>query len=91
MIKKFNIFIALFLILGNIYFLFITISILFTAGGSFGYGVLLLPFTFLTHLFLIPSILALKKKHRKNHILLIINSIGTAYIIFIIVSFLSYS
>ena len=88
MIKKFNITVALIILLGNIYFIYISCIILSISGGPFGFGSLILPFTFLAHLFILPSILVLKKKHHKSSILFIINTIGITYFLLILILFL---
>lgn len=59
-----------------------------TSGGPFGFGSLILPFTFLAHLFIIPSVIVLKKKHHKNPILLLVNTIAITYFLLILILFL---
>ena len=87
MIKNFNITIAVLILISNIYFLYITCIIIYTSGGPFGFGIIALPFTFLAHLFILPSIMVLKKKHHKSPILLLTNSVGITY--YLLMSFLS--
>ena len=88
MIKKFNITIALLILLSNIYFIYISCIILSTSGGPFGFGGLILTFTFLAHLFMFPSIMVLKKKYHRSPILLLTNTIGATYYLLILVMFL---
>ena len=88
MIKKFNIIIALFLIFGNIYFLYILIFLIYAGFGTFGYGLLIVPFIIFALLFLIPSISVLKKENHENPVLLLINFVGATYFIFLFIFFL---
>ncbi|MDR7131110.1 hypothetical protein J2X69_003470 [Algoriphagus sp. 4150] len=59
-------------------FLFIpfTFKLLLTGGGPFAFGILLLPFQIIAHLFLIPAFLSLNNKYQDNHTYIWINGIG---------------
>lgn len=74
------------LLLLNLYWLPATISIIFTGGGTWGIGLIALPFTFFLNLFVITALLVYRKKFENSYPLLILNSI-----IFILYSFLTYS
>lgn len=88
MLKKFNITIALLIIISNFYFLYLTYVIISSNGGSFGLGLITLPFTFLANFFIIPSSIVLKKENHKNPVLLLINTIGISYLLLILMLFL---
>lgn len=88
MIKNFNITIAILILLSNVYFIYISCLIISTEGGAFGLGSIILLFTFFAHLFILPSIMVLKKKYNKSPILLLTNTIGITYFLLIMILFL---
>ncbi len=58
----------LIILLSNIFFFIpLTYKIFHSGGGPFGFGVMLLPFQLLAHLFIIPAVLALKKRGDKSN------------------------
>lgn len=63
MIKQ-NKIIPILIIIVNLYFLPLSIYILYKDGGPMGIGYIILPFSIIINLFLIPAILAFKKKHQ---------------------------
>ncbi len=76
MIKTANRIASILLILFNFYHLHITAIIIYEGGGVMGYGLMVLPLTFSIHLFLIPSILAFKKKFSESGGLFVFLFIG---------------
>ncbi len=75
--KAFNFIMLLIILLSNIFFFIpLTYKIFHSGGGPFGFGVMLLPFQLLAHLFIIPAVLALRKKWGTNRAFLWINGIG---------------
>ncbi len=58
-------------------FLFIpfTFKLLLTGGGPFAFGILLLPFQIIAHLFLIPAFLSLNNKYQDNRTYILITYI----------------
>jgi hypothetical protein len=60
MIKQ-NKIITILIIIVNLYFLPLSIYILYKDGGPMGIGYMILPFSIIINLFLIPAILAFKK------------------------------
>jgi hypothetical protein len=71
----------------NIYFVYFTFNILVNEGGPMGIGYIVLPFLILENLLIIPAILVLFKKYKKNKFLLALNIIGTVLILsFIIIT-----
>jgi hypothetical protein len=73
------------ILINALYFIPLTIQILRSAGGGFGYG--LLPITFIFHLFIIPSVATWIKKRKNQRGLLIINSIGLTWTVWWFSSF----
>jgi len=64
-------------ILANIfYFLPVTIQIIVSGGGSWGFGLVALPITFVTHLFLIPAFSTLRNWNKGQDVLFVFNFIG---------------
>ena len=81
---------ALFIILLNIgYFLPMTTKIIISEGGTWGLGIIILPFLLLTHLFLIPAISSWISKDNKPIGFLILNIIGIIWSLFWLWLFLS--
>lgn len=76
MIKTENRLASILLIFINLYFLYATAVIIYQEGGPMGFGLMVLPITFSIHLFLIPSILAFKKKFSESRVLFVILFIG---------------
>jgi hypothetical protein len=71
------------LVLLNIaYFIPLTFKIVKSGGGAFGYGLLLLPITIVTHMFLVPAILTWTNKDKSQNGFLVTNSLGTIWTIF---------
>ena len=71
------------LILLNLPLLYATILILSTGGGTWGYGLIVLPFTLIAHLSLIPAYLRLRKKSASlNWIALLV--LGLIYCTFLV-------
>ena len=87
MVKKYNLTMATLILLSNFYLLYITLIVISTNGGPFGFSIIALPFTFLAHLFILPSIMVLKKKHNKSPILLLTNTIGITYYLLMVLLF----
>ncbi len=73
-------YIAILILLSNIFFIRFTILNILTGGGKFGYGLLILPFTFSYHLFIVTALIELLRK-RKSKLTLILNYIGLTWII----------
>jgi len=69
----------------NIYFLPLSIYILFTGGGPMGFAYFALPFCLLINLFLIPSFL-FYKKNKNIERSIIANRIGAAFILLVLVT-----
>jgi hypothetical protein len=84
MTKKIHITICILIILSNIYFLYVNVFTIIEKGGPFGFGIMFLPFTIIPNLFLISSINVLRKKDYENTLLLIINTFGITYCVFIL-------
>jgi hypothetical protein len=80
---------SILIILPNIYFVPLTIKIIYTSGGPMGFGWYIIPFTFAMNLFLIPAIKVLKKQNENNTTLFIVNSIGILIGLFLIVTFMT--
>ncbi len=63
------------IIISNLFFFIpFTIKVFSSRGGPFGFGLLLIPIIFISHLNLIPAVLALKSY--QNRVLLWMNIIG---------------
>ena len=75
---------ALFILLTNIYFVYITFSIIKNGGGRWGYGFLFLPFSLIVNSFIIPALVAFTKSYTKRKFVLVLNSIGTIMIMCLI-------
>ena len=75
-LKVYNISASIGLLLLNLYFLPLTFLTFYSGGGSWGYGLLVIPFSLPINLLIIPAFLALKKNGRSSVNLAIINSIG---------------
>jgi hypothetical protein len=70
-------------ILANVFnFLPVTIQIIVSGGGSWGFGLVALPITFVTHLFLIPSFNTLRNWNKDQKVLFVFNFIGFIWTIF---------
>ena len=70
------------IILSNIFvFIPYTSLILKTGGGPFAFGILLLPFQIIAHLFLISAILSLNNKHHYHRTYTWLNGIGAIGVI----------
>ena len=82
--KKINLILGIIIILENVYFVQLTIIIVKTYGGPMGFGLLLMPFLILIHLFLIPAFFVLINKYRESKILLFINIIGVISLSFML-------
>jgi hypothetical protein len=68
-------------ILLNLYFVYLTILVIWTGGGAWGYGLLIIPINLVAHFFLIPAITTLKSK--KFHTAqLFFNSLGALWTIY---------
>lgn len=78
---------ALFILLTNIYFVYITFSIIKTEGGTWGYGFLFLPFSLIVNSFIIPALVAFTKGYTNRKFVLVLNSIGTIIIMCLIYLF----
>lgn len=82
-VKVLNFIFSGLLILSNIIVLIpFSFLILQAGGGPFSFGILLLPFQIIFHLYLIPSIICLKNKNQHNRTYTWINGIGSTVAIF---------
>lgn len=88
-IEILNISLALINIITSLSLLKITIEIILTNGGAMGIAYIIFPFLIAYHLFIIPSILSLFKKFRKNKALLFLNI--AAILIICLFSFVIFS
>jgi len=70
------------IIINLLYFLPITLEVIKSGGGGFGYGMILLPITIVSHLFIAPAVTTWIKKKENHSGLLIVNSIGLTWTIF---------
>lgn len=70
------------LIFNLVFFIPLTMTMLYSGGGRFGYGMVLLPINVINHLLLIPAILTWTDKSEKQYGFLITNSLGTIWSIF---------
>lgn len=90
MTKKISRLLGTVIILANLgFFIPLTIETLKSGGGGFGYGLLLLPINAITHLLLIPAILTWTDKSDKQYGFLITNSLGTLWLTFWFVLFIT--
>ena len=88
LIPKINIGLSIFIILANLFFGYLTFEIIRTKGGPFGFTILLLPLTISIHAFIIPSLFYLTRK-KTNRDYFIVNIIGSIWILFWLVFFLT--
>lgn len=72
-----NIILSIVIIGANLYYFPLTVQIIRSGGGSWGFGILALPFTIVINLLLIPGIVFLFSKYEKKKGLLLTNIIGT--------------
>ena len=90
MTKKISRILGTILILINlIYFIPLTIKIVISNGGSWGYGFVALPITIVSNLFAIPATLTWIDNTESQLGFLITNTIGTAWTLFWLTLFLS--
>lgn len=78
---------AIVIILANLFFLPLSVKAIITGGGPWGLGLIALPLTLLTNLFLLPAIFMFCKNGKENKFLLIINTIGLCWIAFLLYVF----
>jgi hypothetical protein len=64
------------IILNVLFFIPKSVEIVINGGGPFGFGLLLLPFTFFIHIFFITSLMIFFKKFQANKVLIWLNVIG---------------
>lgn len=77
MIKKISRVLGAILILVNLgFFIPVTLKVLMSGGGSFGFGLLLLPITFVSHLFVVPATLTWINKTNNRTGFMVTNSLG---------------
>ncbi|MEO9871166.1 hypothetical protein [Ekhidna sp.] len=75
--KKLILTTGIILIISNVvFFIPMTFSVISSGGGGFGYGLLFLPITIVAHLYIIPGVMSLFKKHQTSIGLLLINITG---------------
>jgi hypothetical protein len=67
---------SLIIVLNILFFIPMSIEIIINGGGPFGFGLLLLPFTFFIHIFFITSLMIFFKKFQANKILIWLNVVG---------------
>lgn len=77
--KKVNLILGVIIIVVNFYFIPVTFNNLLESGGAMGFGLLIIPFTFIINLLLISAYLSFKSKYSKSKTLLIINLIGIIF------------
>ncbi len=80
---------SVFILLMNIYFLYGTYEIIKTHGGPMGIALIALPVFLSINLFIISAIFTRSEKWQTSKSLLILNSIGTILIFFVIYLFTS--
>lgn len=77
-------------ILANLgFFIPLTIETLLSGGGSFGYGLLLLPISIITHVLLIPAVLTWTNRTDKYKGFLVTNLLSTIWSIFWVALFIT--
>jgi hypothetical protein len=90
MTRNLNYITSILLILFNLaFFLPGTYELIKTGGGSWGFGLLVLPVTIVGNLYLIPSFLSFLDKYKKSRVLLGINISGIVGSIFWVTFFLT--
>ncbi len=77
------------IILSNIFFLPVTITIIATDGGTWGFGILLLPITISINLLLVTVVLSFTKRFKKSLFLTIVNCVGAVWSTFWFYTFYS--
>jgi hypothetical protein len=75
------------ILLNIVFFIPGTILLIISGGGPFAYGLLLLPITFISHLFLFPAILTWTNKDKDQSGFIIFNSLGIIWMIFWIITY----
>ena len=81
-LKKTNRILSTLIILENIYFLYFTFEILIQNGGTWGFGLLVLPISLSINFLILTAGLSFKEKFSKSLGLLIINGIGILWTTF---------
>ena len=90
MTKKISRILGTTIILTNIiYFIPWTIDIIKSGGGSWGYGLILLPITGATHILLIPATMTWINKDEKQTGFMLTNILGTIWTLFWLTFFLT--
>lgn len=75
--------IAFLIIIINIYFIPVSVSIILSNGGPEGFSYLILPFSILINLFFVPAVLSFKKNFEQR--VSRINEVGIALIVLILI------
>lgn len=83
MITRRNKIIAFLIIIINIYFIPVSVSIILSNGGPEGVSYLILPFSILINLFFVPAVLSFKKNFEQR--VSRINEVGIALIALILI------
>ena len=73
---------SIIILLLNVYFLPITIKIIISSGGPFGFGFFVLPVSLPVNLLIINAFLVFKEKFKNSFILLIFNGLGVVWGLF---------
>ncbi|GEM_PF-5786703 len=81
--KVVNIFLAVLIIISNLYLIPLHIFIIRENGGPMGIGWMISPFLTICNLFVIPGIFTLFKKFRNNNFLLFLNIMGFIFCFFL--------
>jgi hypothetical protein len=77
-----RIFSSILIFLNTGYFIPLSYKIIKTEGGTWGYGLVVLPLILLTHLFLISAIGSWFSKNKNPIMLLVINTVGLMWTLF---------
>ncbi|PIF32440.1 hypothetical protein CLU81_2969 [Flavobacterium sp. 9] len=83
MISRRNKIIAFLIIIINIYFIPVSVSIFLSNGGPEGVSYLILPFSILINLFFVPAVLSFKKNFEQR--VSRINEVGIGLIVLILI------
>lgn len=83
MTNRRNKIIAFLIIIINIYFIPVSVSIILSNGGPEGVSYLILPFSILINLFFVPAVLSFKKNFEQR--VSRINEVGIALIVLILI------